>query len=430
MKPRSLPRHLLDDPAVRHALAQRDLAPLFRAARKVGISYYAIGEACALSADRVSLVARGSSSISSIDVIERIADGLRIPGALLGLAARRWELTPGEEGPVDRRELLRGAIVAGAALPLLNAVDVRAETDQALAYAGVEDITAMEAAVERHSRGYQGRAPADALSELVADVAVAAPLLRAHHPRSLRADLARTVGQLGGMAAIVLHDLGHGHEASAWFATAINAAQQAGDRRLHGWLLARKAMIAVNYGAPHVAARTAEQARQTAGASTSAAAALAASVAARAYALSGRHEDATNALHHADRIADRLSVSESADTWLGHGEQKHHVHRSQALTCLGRTQEARESQRAALALSSTGGMTRSLLLLDDATCMTHEGDPAGACDAAANALDRTPYRYRTGLVRQRAAALYRSIPEHTRGTAEARRLVDMLVNPA
>ncbi|WP_380282092.1 hypothetical protein [Kitasatospora purpeofusca] len=33
--------------------------------------------------------------VSSMDVIERIADGLRIPGRMLGLADRPWEQAPG-----------------------------------------------------------------------------------------------------------------------------------------------------------------------------------------------------------------------------------------------------------------------------------------------------------------------------------------------
>ncbi|MFD9603843.1 hypothetical protein [Streptomyces sp. NPDC059970] len=56
--------------------------------------------------------------MAGFDTVERIADGLRIPGALLGLAGRPWENTaiapstepPDGDDPMKRRELLRGAL--------------------------------------------------------------------------------------------------------------------------------------------------------------------------------------------------------------------------------------------------------------------------------------------------------------------------------
>ncbi|MGI8648205.1 MAG: peptide deformylase [Mycobacteriales bacterium] len=44
-----------------------------------------------LTQGRVSRVMSGRDRLASLDLIERLADGLRIPGELLGLASRRWE---------------------------------------------------------------------------------------------------------------------------------------------------------------------------------------------------------------------------------------------------------------------------------------------------------------------------------------------------
>jgi hypothetical protein len=60
------------------------------------------------------------------------------------------------------------------------------------------------------------------------------------------------------MAAVVLHDLGGHRDAYAWFDTADHAAQQAGDQPLQAWILARKAMVPLNFGAPRASAQLAE----------------------------------------------------------------------------------------------------------------------------------------------------------------------------
>ncbi|MEU1185201.1 hypothetical protein ABZ464_47870 [Streptomyces sp. NPDC005820] len=224
------------------------------------------------------------------------------------------------------------------------------------------------------------------------------------------------------MTAIVLHDLGSRRESRAWFATAARAAAESGDPQLHAWVLAREAMVPLNYGAPRAAASLAEQARRIAGTRPTAAATLAAAVAARAYALNHQSEQARQAL--ADDLMERLPEGERSDTWLTYGEQKHHVHLSHAFTILGDTLRARESQQRALELSApTSTMTRTLLNLDAAACSHHDGDTEQACRRAVDALTALPVDFRTGLVRRRALDLYEAIPaqhHHERAVQELR----------
>ncbi|MFD3481926.1 hypothetical protein [Streptomyces sp. NPDC058665] len=153
------------------------------------------------------------------------------------------------------------------------------------------------------------------------------------------------------MVAIVLHDLGEHREAHRWFATARRAAKQSGDRLLHAWVLGREAMVPLNYGAPAAAAKLTDEARHLAGNSPSAAAALAAAVASRAYAIGGHRDKALVAVADVERLAGRLTPQQHADTWFGYPLQKHHVHMSQALTQLGETGRAYETQATALELS-------------------------------------------------------------------------------
>ncbi|MFE9354897.1 hypothetical protein ACFYPB_11890 [Streptomyces olivaceoviridis] len=123
----------------------------------------------------------------------------------------------------------------------------------------------------------------------------------------------------------------------------------------------------------------------------------------------------------------RLPDSERSDTWLTYSEQKHNVHLSHALTTLGDTRRARESQERALELSApTSTMTRTLLNIDAAACSHHDGDTEQACRRTVAALTALPTDYRTGLVRRRALELYEAIlTEHHREHA-VRELRDIL----
>ncbi|MGW5477728.1 hypothetical protein [Streptomyces sp. NPDC004008] len=330
---------------------------------------------------------------------------------------------------MNRRQLLRGALAAGLTTTALTALtDTRDSVDQALAAdSAPADLSDLEAAAEAYGYGYHGQPPTRVLADLVADFAELRPFLDTPQPIATRVRVCRTAGQMAGMAAIVLHDLGARREARAWFSTAAAAARESGDRQLHAWVLAREAMVPINYGAPQAAAHLAEQARQAAGSRPTAAATLAAAVAARAYALSHQPEQARQAVEAADAFMERLDTAARADTWLTHGEQKHHVHLSHAFTALGDTRRARESQQRALEMSApTSTMTRSLLTIDAAACLHHDGDTEQACRRAVAVLTDLPSAYRTGLVHRRALDLYRSIPAQHHHEKAVRQLQDVL----
>ncbi|MFE9813169.1 hypothetical protein [Streptomyces sp. NPDC005548] len=418
---------MLTDPDLVRALAQRDFAVVFSAVHDCGISFNRIAEACVLKAERVSQIARGAASATALTTVERIAGGLRIPGALLGLAAQPWEdtaalSTESHDGddPMKRRNLLRGALAAGLTAPALAALTAaRTDVDQTLSPDTPQDLADLEAAAEGYGYGYHGQAPTRVLADLVGDFTALRPLLALPQPAPVRARLCHTAGQMAGMTAIVLHDLGSRRESRAWFATAARAAAESGDRQLYAWVRAREAMVPLNYGAPKAAADLADQARRAAGNQPTAAAVLSAAVAARAYALNHQPDQARTALAAADALMERLPAGERSDTWLTYGEQKHHVHLSHAYTTLGDSDRARESQQRALELSApTSTMTRTLLTIDGAACAHHDGDTEQACHRAVAALVALPGDFRTGLVYRRALDLYEAIPaQHHRERA-------------
>ncbi|MFK0112576.1 hypothetical protein [Streptomyces sp. NPDC091217] len=433
--PAELPPRLLADPAFVRALRERDFTTVFAMTHDAGISYNRIAEACALKSERVSQIARGTTAVTALVIVERIAGGLRIPGALLGLAAQPWEDTAAlstepdhGDDPMKRRNLLRGALAAGLTAPALAALTAaRTDVDQTLSPDAPQDLADLEAAAESYGYGYHGQQPTKVLADLVVDFAALRPLLTVPQPAPVRARLCRTAGQMAGMTAIVLHDVGSRKESRAWFATAARAATESGDDQLRAWALAREAMVPLNYGAPKAAADLAEQARRAAGTRPTAAATLAAAVAARAYALNHQSEQARAALAAADALMGRLPEGERSDTWLTYSEQKHHVHLSHALTTLGDTRRARESQQRALELSApTSTMTRTLLTIDGAACSHHDGDSEEACRRTVAALTGLPDGYRTGLVHRRALDLYEAIPAQQHRELAVRELRDVL----
>ncbi|MCX4586319.1 hypothetical protein [Streptomyces sp. NBC_01481] len=106
-----------------------------------------------------------------------------------------------------------------------------------------------ESTAERHGYGYHWQAPADVLSNLIEDFTEMRHLLARPQTDKSRIRLCYVTGQMAGMVAIVLHDMGEHREAHRWFATAGRAAEQSGDRLLHAWVLGREAMVPLNYGA-------------------------------------------------------------------------------------------------------------------------------------------------------------------------------------
>ncbi|MBT0773170.1 helix-turn-helix domain-containing protein [Kineosporia sp. J2-2] len=75
------------------ACRERDFGQMFRLMKQWdGVSQDRIAAPIeGLTQSRVSRIVRGVDRVVSVGVIERIIDGLHIPGSFLGLAPRRWE---------------------------------------------------------------------------------------------------------------------------------------------------------------------------------------------------------------------------------------------------------------------------------------------------------------------------------------------------
>ncbi|MGR6999051.1 hypothetical protein ACU686_14390 [Yinghuangia aomiensis] len=63
-----------------------------------GISISRMARLCDMTPSRVSSYAKGRMRARDQNVLERVADGLRLPGKVLGLAPRAWESQGGAAG--------------------------------------------------------------------------------------------------------------------------------------------------------------------------------------------------------------------------------------------------------------------------------------------------------------------------------------------
>ncbi|MFE7973058.1 transcriptional regulator [Streptomyces shenzhenensis] len=317
----------------------------------------------------------------------------------------------GEEATaVKRRSFITASLAVAGVGALPEFAEAHEGIDAALHGSDAADIAYLESVFERNTGGYHGRDPQAVLSEMQEDLQVLRGVLERPHTARDRATVVRTAAGLTGLVAIIQHDRGNQQDARRWFATAARAAAESRDRHMLAWVLARHAMVPLNYGAPRAAAELAARARRVAGKTPSAAAALTAAVSSRALAATGDRRGALNAIKQANETIERLDRAGLADTWFGYPEQKHSVHLSQAFTLLGESKRAYAEQEAALALSTSPSvMTRALLALDTAQCLRADRDPQGAADMAIHVWEQLPEGFRTGLVRTRAETLRGSL---------------------
>jgi transcriptional regulator with XRE-family HTH domain len=109
-----------DDPALREACVERDIATIFRLLRLCGLSQRQIAARCGMSESEVSEILAGRQ-VKSYDVFVRIAEGVGIPRSMMGLATgEHHEVRPVSLPYVDEEEAeamkRRGLLSLGMAM--------------------------------------------------------------------------------------------------------------------------------------------------------------------------------------------------------------------------------------------------------------------------------------------------------------------------
>jgi transcriptional regulator with XRE-family HTH domain len=90
-------RRFLDGEDIRAAMTARDIGTVYRHLRRLGVSQRNIAQLTGQSQSEVSEIIRGRQ-VSNVWVLERIADGLRIPRAWLGVS---YGEVPAEASPAE-----------------------------------------------------------------------------------------------------------------------------------------------------------------------------------------------------------------------------------------------------------------------------------------------------------------------------------------
>ncbi|WP_200305746.1 helix-turn-helix domain-containing protein [Streptomyces adelaidensis] len=277
--PGPLAPEILDRDDVKRALAEHDFAAAFTLVKKWGgLSQNRIASACQLTPGKVSTIISGQQQVTSFEVIRRIADGLRIPGRMVGLAERPWERQsddpdppkppttglPVDEAPwrptttvhlaseltrndlvMDRRAATRalaGAAMGGTALldPLEAWLQPTIAADPSpkrgrLDKRDVEELEATTRAFRawdhKFGGGLRRKAVVGQLNEVAAH-------LEEHQAPVVEQRLYRVMAQLGGMAATMAWDSGYQQRAQDYYRLALRAAHAGADRAFGANVLA------------------------------------------------------------------------------------------------------------------------------------------------------------------------------------------------
>ncbi|MDT0492683.1 hypothetical protein RM717_19450 [Streptomyces griseus] len=285
---------VLDRTDVRAALIEHDFAAVFTLIKKWGgLSQNRIASACRLTPGKVSTIISGTQRVTSFDVVCRIADGLRIPGSLLGLAPRPWE---GEHNPsahdqpdapgdrpdageipwrpdatvdlaihltrsdlvMDRRALTRalaGTAVTGAALLdslegwLVPTATVPGQRRPGrLGMGEVEELETTARAFRQWDHQYGGGLRRKAVLGQLAEVSGA---LDDHQAPVVADRLYRVMAQLAGTAATMAWDSGLHRRAQDYYRLALRAAHAGGDVAFGANVLAGMARQMLYRDRPH-----------------------------------------------------------------------------------------------------------------------------------------------------------------------------------
>lgn len=256
----ALPPHVLAREDVRNAISHHDFGLLFVLVRRWGgISYSRIADATGLKPDRVGKLARGEGTVTSFEKVGAIADGLRIPGRLLGLATRDWEFAASagtERDGGNRSEFLRPA--AGASVPGAGPMEpgrflLRRAAQDSIVLCNVStamqvDLRAVDWAEEAFVRVVTNYVSTSDIPGVLTD---ALPL---HHQivmlaatGSRRPSTIRRILTLAGASCLLLssvsHDLGESDAAMLHTVSAENFAQHAENLRLLLWVHCTRAMV-------------------------------------------------------------------------------------------------------------------------------------------------------------------------------------------
>ncbi|MEV0441044.1 hypothetical protein AB0I84_12710 [Streptomyces spectabilis] len=237
-RPQELPARLLTDPEMIKACRVRDIASVFRLVKvKAGIYPSMIGKRCGLTPSRVGEVMSGRRQLQHMDVIERISDGLRIPGHMLGLARRSWEtpqaLDVVERGSVQEQEPTQQAPAALPGPDVDSILALAARTSLSAA-----TLEAFRSSIEDYWRRDDQHGGEALRPAIVGQLRYVVGLLKESRPPSIQNGLYGVAAELARLTGWTYFDARQYNQARAYFTEALQLAKEIDDRQFMANVLA------------------------------------------------------------------------------------------------------------------------------------------------------------------------------------------------
>ncbi|GAA2260203.1 hypothetical protein GCM10010232_59020 [Streptomyces amakusaensis] len=221
------------------ACRTRDFGRVFLLVRvRAGIYPSMVARRCDLTPSRVGEVIAGRRQLRHMDVVERIADGLRIPGHMLGLARRPWE-TP-QNLTVTPRERIEASPPVGrppaAGLP-------GPDVDSVLALAaerelGPSTLEALHSSIADYWRRDDEHGGETLRPAVVGQLRYVVDLLKEQRPAPLREGLHGIAAELARLTGWMYFDARQYSQARTYFTEALGLAKAVDDRQLMANVLA------------------------------------------------------------------------------------------------------------------------------------------------------------------------------------------------
>ncbi|NBE54635.1 helix-turn-helix domain-containing protein [Streptomyces boluensis] len=323
-QPPELPARLLTDPEMIEACQVRDFARVFRLVKvRAGIYPSVIARRCELTPSRVGEVMGGKRQLLHMDVIERIADGLRIPGGMLGLARRSWE-TPQAlvAAPREPSVVARSTKSAPAALPGPEVDGILALTARTRLSAAT--VEAFRSSIEDYWRRDDQHGGEALRPAVVGQLRHVATLLKENRPPSVQNGLYGVAAELARLTGWMYFDSRQYHQARAYFTEALQLARQIDDRQFMANVLACMSLQATYQDQPAdslaLVSAAQDQARSDSGATPRVLSMLSMREA-FAHASLGSRSSTHRALAEAHRQFGQVQVSDPDPSWVSYFDE-------------------------------------------------------------------------------------------------------------
>ncbi|WP_158673797.1 hypothetical protein [Streptomyces klenkii] len=222
------PARLLREEAVIEACRVRDFSAIFQLARRAGLYPSRLARCVEMTPSAVGEIIKGKREITNISVIERVADGLRIPGGMLGLARRDWET---DDAPVAV------PVASGDVDPFGCPADTGPDDD----LTDPEFVaTLIESQLPEHYKSSNFFGARHTIPAVVQHAQTITRLLESARAEAPREALLRTGGRVAEFIGWLYQDLGDFRRAALWSDRAMEWAQEAADDHMQSYLLFRK----------------------------------------------------------------------------------------------------------------------------------------------------------------------------------------------